>query len=128
MSAAARTYRFPARDRSGWLLGLQAAQCIILGVGVFAGGILLNVGAPCTMMPALFKSGIIQFFSVYFSFWIVLEAVSKYPDKLPWLRDTAQDIRLKFATPVRLASWRAAVILLFAAKPNEAIPFVYFQF
>lgn len=89
---------------------------------------LLNINAPCTLMPALFKSGIIQFFSVYFSFWLVLELVSKHPEKLPWLRDSAQDVRLKFATPVRLASWTAAVILLFAAKPNEAIPFVYFQF
>ncbi|CAN5413680.1 MBOAT family protein [soil metagenome] len=89
---------------------------------------LLNVSAPCTMMPALFKSGIIQFFSVYFSFWVILELVSKYPEKLPWLRDSTQDMRLKFATPVRLASWTAAVILLFAARPNEAVPFVYFQF
>lgn len=89
---------------------------------------LLNIGAPCTMLPALFKSGIIQFFSVYFFFWVMLEVVTKYPEKFPWLRDSAQDIRLKFSTPVRLASWTAAVILLFAAKPNEAVPFVYFQF
>ena len=62
MSAAARTYRFPARDRSGWLLGLQAAQCIILGVGVFAGGILLNVGAPAPVIVlAVSASGVAAF-------------------------------------------------------------------
>ena len=62
MSAAVRTYRFPARDRSGWLLGLQAAQCIILGVGVFAGGILLNAGAPApVILLAVSASGIAAF-------------------------------------------------------------------
>lgn len=89
---------------------------------------LLNVGAPCTMTLAIFKSGIIQFVSVYFGFWLALEVVSKYPEKFVWLRDSSQDSRLKFATPVRFASWTAAIILLFAAKPNEAVPFVYFQF
>ncbi len=62
MSSAGRTYRFPPRDRSGWLLGLQAAQCIILGIGVFAGGILLNVGAPAAVIAlALGASGITAF-------------------------------------------------------------------
>lgn len=57
--SAGRTYRFSARDRGGWLLGLQAAQCIILGVGVFTGGILLNVGAPASVMVmAVCASGI----------------------------------------------------------------------
>src|SRR6185437_2979855 len=87
-----------------------------------------NFAAPFTMQAAIFKSGIIQFFTVYFGFWLMLEAVSKYPNKLPWLRTQAEDLHLRFATPVRLASWTAAVILLFAAKPNEAVPFVYFQF
>ncbi len=62
MSAAVRTYRFPARDRGGWLLGLQVAQCIILGVGVFAGGILLNVGAPApAIVLAVSASGVAAF-------------------------------------------------------------------
>lgn len=62
MSAGGRTYRFPARDRTGWLLGLQAAQCIILGIGVFAGGILLNIGAPAPVIVlAVSASGIAAF-------------------------------------------------------------------
>jgi alginate O-acetyltransferase complex protein AlgI len=89
---------------------------------------LLNISAPCTMLPAIFKSGIIQFFSVYFFFWVMLEAVTKYPEKFPWLRESEQNLCMKFSTPVRLASWTAAIILIFAAKPNEAVPFVYFQF
>jgi len=32
------------------------------------------------------------------------------------------------ALPLRLASWTAAVLLMIAATPNEAVPFVYFQF
>jgi alginate O-acetyltransferase complex protein AlgI len=89
---------------------------------------LLQVNAPCTLMPAILKSGIIQFLSLYFSFWLLLEFMSRHPDKLPWLRDSYQDARLRFATPVRLASWTAALILMFAARPTEAVPFVYFQF
>lgn len=50
---AARSYRFAARDHSGWLLGLQAGQCVILGVGVFTGGILLNLGAPVPVLIAV---------------------------------------------------------------------------
>ncbi len=40
------TYRFPMRDRTGWFLGLGAAQCIALGVGVLLAGIVLNSGLP----------------------------------------------------------------------------------
>lgn len=46
MTSAPRTYRFAARDRSGWLLGLQAGQCIILGLGVLIAGGIFNLGAP----------------------------------------------------------------------------------
>ena len=62
MSTGSRTYRFPSRDRNGWLLGLQAAQCVILGVGIFVGGILLNVGAPAPVILAtVCASGIAAF-------------------------------------------------------------------
>jgi len=53
MTRDARLYRFPARDRTGWLLGLQGAQCVILGIGIFASGILLNVGAPAPVILAV---------------------------------------------------------------------------
>lgn len=62
MSTGSRTYRFPSRDRNGWLLGLQAAQCVILGVGIFVGGILLNVGAPApVILVTVCASGIAAF-------------------------------------------------------------------
>ena len=50
MSGTTRTYRFPARDRTGWLLGLQATQCVILGGGVLVAGVLLNIGAPAPVI------------------------------------------------------------------------------
>jgi alginate O-acetyltransferase complex protein AlgI len=89
---------------------------------------LLNVSAPSTMLVAIAKSGIVQFFGMYFGFWLMLELITRHPNKLPWLRDSLQDARLKFSAPVRLASWTAALILMFAARPTEAVPFVYFQF
>jgi hypothetical protein len=46
-----RLYRFGPRDRTGWFLGLGGAQCVTLGVGIFAAGMLLNLGAP---MPLVF--------------------------------------------------------------------------
>jgi hypothetical protein len=38
-----RTYRFAPLDRSGWLLGLQAPQCVLLGAGLVAGTLLLQL-------------------------------------------------------------------------------------
>jgi hypothetical protein len=43
---AARAYRFPPRDRGGWLLGLSGAQCLLLAGGLVAAGVLLSHGAP----------------------------------------------------------------------------------
>lgn len=50
-SSKPRLYRFGQRDRTGWLLGFQAAQCLPLGVGILVGGLLLNAGVP---VPAVF--------------------------------------------------------------------------
>ncbi len=63
MNLERRTYRFPARDRTGWLLGLQAAQCLILGSGVFASGILLNLGAPGALILGVIAASIIAAFA-----------------------------------------------------------------
>jgi hypothetical protein len=51
----ARHYRFGPRDRSGWVLGLGAAQCVAIGSGVFASGFLLNahLPAPVVLAPLL---------------------------------------------------------------------------
>lgn len=49
--AKRRLYRFAARDRSGWVLGLQGGQCLFLASGVLLAGVLLNGGAP---VPVVF--------------------------------------------------------------------------
>jgi hypothetical protein len=41
-----RTYRFPPRDSTGWLLGLSGAQCLLLAAGLVTAGVLLSHGAP----------------------------------------------------------------------------------
>lgn len=63
MSGAARTYRFPARDRTGWLIGLQATQCVILGFGVFASGVLLNLGAPAPVIVVVAVVSVVAAFA-----------------------------------------------------------------
>lgn len=63
MSGTGRTYRFPARDRTGWLIGLQAAQCVILGFGVFVGGVLLNLGAPAPLILAVAVGSVVAAFA-----------------------------------------------------------------
>jgi len=63
VSGTGRTYRFPARDRTGWLIGLQAAQCVILGFGVFAGGVLLNLGAPAPVILAVAVGSVVAAFA-----------------------------------------------------------------
>ena len=58
-----RTYRFAPLDRAGWILGLGAAQCLSVGVGIFLSGALLQAGAhpAVTVVPvalaALFAFG-----------------------------------------------------------------------
>jgi hypothetical protein len=41
-----RPYRFGDPDRTGWLLGLNGAQCVALGAAVFLAGLLLSSGKP----------------------------------------------------------------------------------
>jgi len=43
---AERTYRFAARDRNAWLLGLTGAQCLILAAGGVTAGLCLNARLP----------------------------------------------------------------------------------
>ncbi|MGI8873738.1 MAG: SCO6880 family protein [Egibacteraceae bacterium] len=47
-----RLYRFAARDRAGWFLGLGGQQCLALGVAVFASVVLLNAGTPAPIVLA----------------------------------------------------------------------------
>ncbi|MBI2169344.1 MAG: hypothetical protein HYU28_07580 [Actinobacteria bacterium] len=48
--ASARTYRFSPLDRTGWILGLGAAQSIALGMGILAAGLLVRSGAPAPLV------------------------------------------------------------------------------
>lgn len=89
---------------------------------VFAG--LADVQGACTLGLDVVKSGAIQFLAVYMAFWILSEALARANLRLPWLWSPAEG----YVLPVRLASWTASVILMIAAKPVEACPFVYFQF
>src|SRR5438445_5912308 len=41
-----RSYRFGDPDRTGWLLGLNGAQCVALAAAVFLAGLLLSSGQP----------------------------------------------------------------------------------
>lgn len=49
----ARTYRFPARDRNAWLLGLSGAQCVLLAAGGILAGGALNAGVPLPFAVAV---------------------------------------------------------------------------
>jgi hypothetical protein len=48
----ARQYRFSPLDTTGWLYGLNGQQCILLGAGVLASGLLLDVHAPALAVAA----------------------------------------------------------------------------
>ncbi len=63
VSGAERTYRFPARDRTGLLLGLQAAQCAILGAGVLISGVLLNLAAPAPVVLGVAAGAVVIAFA-----------------------------------------------------------------
>ncbi|MBA3993467.1 MAG: hypothetical protein C0469_08065 [Cyanobacteria bacterium DS2.3.42] len=90
---------------------------------------MFNFGAPCTLAAAIDKSGVVYISSVYFLFWLVADRLTKSEFFMSVLTTLGLSADGKtFAMPVRLASWTAACVLMFAAKPTDAIPFVYFQF
>jgi hypothetical protein len=63
--AGHRLYRFGLRDRSGWLLGLDGAQTISLGVGVLGAGLALNAGAPAVLVLAPLAAAAVFGFAVW---------------------------------------------------------------
>lgn len=90
---------------------------------------MVNFNGPCTLASSVEKSGVIYIASLYFLFWLASERMTQSD----FLMSVAKSIGLSqdgksFDWPVRLASWTAACFLMFAARPTEAIPFVYFQF
>jgi len=102
---------------------------------------LFNVGSQCTLWEPILKSAVLQFLSVYTGFWLLtsaLKAISSSPGQSAAgqhpglgsrrLPSFIWDHRVGYSPPVKLAAWTAALILMVAAKPTEATPFVYFQF
>ena len=89
---------------------------------------LTNFSGTSILWQVVEKSAILPMLTVYLGFWLLLELAKRRPQFVGLL--VARDARapICFSTPVRLASWTAAAILMVAAHPNEAIPFVYFQF
>jgi hypothetical protein len=44
-----RLYRFPPRDRAGWILGLGATQCIMLATGLILTALAVSNGVPVAL-------------------------------------------------------------------------------
>lgn len=93
------------------------------GLNLWAG--YFNFAAPFTMTETVVKSGIIVIGGSYLFFWLLTDYLRKHETVFDNLLKTAEGA---FRNPVRLATWTAAAILMVAAKPLEAVPFVYFQF
>ncbi len=58
-----RRYRFAPLDRSGWLLGLGAAQCVALGGGLAASALVLSVGVAPALAPTPFVGALVFSFA-----------------------------------------------------------------
>jgi len=88
-------------------------------------GLTQNNAAFSLMLPLL-KSGILPILIAYFAFWLLTSYLRKHPTLLDGLvKEPGGGL---FLNPVRMATWTAALILMVASKPLEAVPFVYFQF
>lgn len=82
---------------------------------------LSNFGTEGTCTEYLIRSGVLVFGSVYLLFWMFTDIVkSKAKLMLP--------SQLIYPLPVRLAAWTATLLFLFAARPTQVTPFIYFQF
>lgn len=83
---------------------------------------LLNCGIKESMcLEPMLKSGVLVFALVYVGFWICCDVMKKLKPPEP--------VRLLFASPsLRAGAWTAAILLMLAAKPVVATPFIYFQF
>lgn len=82
---------------------------------------LLNFSMEPNTFVLLIRTGVVVFGLVYMGFWVLTDLVKK---KLKLKHPS----NLLFPLPVRLAAWTATVLFLFAAKPTQVTPFIYFQF
>ncbi len=67
------------------------------------------------------KSGVIIFAAIYLGYWILTDTTKR-------VRGIDKSDTMMYPLPLRLASWTAAVLIMIAAKPTQATPFIYFQF
>ncbi|MBX9688966.1 MAG: hypothetical protein K2X27_19820 [Candidatus Obscuribacterales bacterium] len=82
---------------------------------------LFNFGMESNTLVFLIRTGMPVFMTVYMLFWILTEQCKKnLKYSLP--------SQLVFPLPLRLAAWTATLLFLFAAKPTQVTPFIYFQF
>lgn len=98
-----RHYRFAPRDRTGWVLGLNAVQCAALGIGVFEAGLLLESGMPLPLvgLPILFA---------------VVASFARLGGR-PFYVQAAAGVRWLLARWLGVAEWEAAL-------PDELPPFL----
>ena len=89
---------------------------------------MVNFHGESMLLEPLMRSGISQLLSVYMIFWLVTELAKRRPQWFGPVMLSESIKALRFSGPVRFASWTAAIILTIAARPTDAIPFVYFQF
>lgn len=126
------------RTTTAKLLGTAATVCFVAltyvifrapdlprAINVFSN--LLRMSGSCTLLQTIEKTAIVPLLMVYLTFWLTLELCKRRPHFLSGLTNHSP-APLCFITPVRLAAWTAAAILMVGAHPSEAIPFVYFQF
>jgi hypothetical protein len=86
-------------------------------------------GSGMAFMPLyVLRSGVLQFTGIYMMFWFLTELANRKPAIFGSLVNQNAEAVLRFSPQLRFASWTAALILTVAARPTEAIPFVYFQF
>lgn len=83
-------------------------------------------GGESVLVEQIIKAGLIPIMGVYMGAWLLTEYLKKHPENsaLHWLRDP----KFGYGYALKLAAWTSAVILTIAARPLEAVPFVYFQF
>ncbi len=84
-------------------------------------GSLLNFQLESNTIELLVRTGVLVFLPVYLIFFLATELAKKQA-KLhePW--------QLVYPIPLRLAAWTATALFVFAARPSQVTPFIYFQF
>jgi alginate O-acetyltransferase complex protein AlgI len=82
---------------------------------------LANIFMESSALTLLIRSGVPVFAFVYLLFWLFTDLTKRR------LNITLPS-RLIYPLPVRFAAWTGTLLFLFAARPTQATPFIYFQF